>query len=1154
MRYSECDPSTRNPEDVVVSQRRHARAGKSTLAVALVALLSAALLAATGEAAQADQSTGSVDNLRTAWDSAESGGLSPASVQASDFGQVFSAQLDGQVYSQPLPVAGTLVVATENNKVYGLDRETGAINWTRDLGPAWPASALSCADLAPTIGSTSTPVYDAATNAIYLTAKVNDGADVQHPHWYLHAINPGTGTERPGWPVTIAGAPSNDPTVPFDPYYEHQRPALLLMGGVVYAGFGSHCDRQPYRGYVVGVSTTRAAVTAMWAAETGASNMGAGIWQAGGGLISDGPGRILLSTGNGISPAPGPGSAPPGTLSESVVRLQVQADGSLTSADFFSPSDAPTMDMNDTDLGSGAPAALPAGFGTASHPHLLVQQGKDGRVFLLDRDNLGGRKQGANGTDAVVGVTGPYQGQWGHPAVWGGDGGYVYVAGNGGPLRALKYGVTGAGLPALSLAGTSGDSFPYSSGSPIVTSDGTTSGSALVWIVMSSGPTGANATLRAYRPTPDGAGQLALLWSGPIGTASKFVTPTSDGGRVYVGTRDGKVLAFGRPAKTALTASPVEFGYVAVGATGTATALLTATQAVTVNAVGTTAPFGATSPALPRTLTPGQTLQVPVSFTPTAAGGASDVLTVTTNVGTFAVSLHGTGSQPGLAAAPASLAFGSQPTGHTSTLNVQVTNTGTSTETITGSTAPSAPFTASGLPTNGATVPAGGSFVVSVTYAPTAAESDNSSVTVSSTSGTLTIPLTGVGVTGQGHLQLTPPSLDFGSVALGTSSTRSFDIVNTGNLPVTITRAKAPAGDFSAPTPLAEGLVIGPGAVVHQAVVFAPSVGGAQTSDYAVTGDDGQGTLTEPLTGTSPTRLAGGDRFGTSAAISAASFAAGVPVAYVASGYNFPDALSGAPAAGAEKGPVLLTTPDSLPASIANELSRLKPQRIVILGGTAAVSSAVQGQLAQYTTGSVTRLAGSDRFATSAAISAAAFPAGAAVAYVANGTTFPDALSGAPAAASQSGPVLLTSASSIPDSIGNELTRLKPQQIVILGGPNAVSSSVEAQLAQYTTGKVTRLAGPDRFATSAAISSTTFAVGAPVAYVANGMNFPDALSGAPVAGAQGGPVLLTTAGALSTATANELSRLKPKKIVVLGGAGVVSDAVMSQLAQYVAAS
>ena len=340
--------------------------------------------------------------------------LSPTNVTASDFGSLFSTQLDGQIYAQPLVAAGTLIVATENDKVYGLDPVTGAIRWTDYVGPTWPASAIGCGDLTPNLGVTSTPVYDPASNAVYFTAKVNDGTDAEHPHWYMYAVDPATGAERAGFPVMIAGAPSNDPTTPFDPYTQNQRPGLLLLGGVVYAGFGSECDFGPYRGYVVGVSTSTAKITAMWTTEAGAGNTGAGIWQGGGGLVSDGPNRIILSTGNtadGVSPPAGPGSAPPGTLSQSVVRLQVNPDGSLSAADFFSPSNAPTLDLNDSDLGSGGPVALPASFGTSQYPDLLVEDGKDGRVFLLNRDNLGGRSQGPGGSDAVLGVTGPFKGR-----------------------------------------------------------------------------------------------------------------------------------------------------------------------------------------------------------------------------------------------------------------------------------------------------------------------------------------------------------------------------------------------------------------------------------------------------------------------------------------------------------------------------------------------------------------------------------------------------------------------------------------------------------------------------------------------------------------------------------------------------------------------
>ncbi|MBB4921489.1 choice-of-anchor D domain-containing protein [Kitasatospora kifunensis] len=822
--------------------------------VALVVALVAALLGLTVGRAEADVTTVSTDNLRTGWDSHEPG-LGPSSVQSSDFGQLFSTQLDGQIYAQPLSVNGTVIANTENDKVYGLDPVNGTVRWSRDLGPTWPSSAINCGDLAPNVGSTSTPVYDPATNAVYLTTKVNDGPDAQHPHWYMHALDPATGAERPGWPVTIAGTPSNDSSGAFDPYRQMQRPGLLLLGGVVYAAFGSHCDFGPYRGYVVGVSTAKAAVSSMWASEVGSSNDGGGVWLAGGGLVSDGPGRIFLATGNGINPPPGPGltppgGTPPGTLSESVVRLQVNADQSLSTADFFSPANAPTLDQNDTDMASGGPMALPDSFGTPSHPHLLVQQGKDGRVFLLDRDNLGGRSQGPGGTDAVVGVTGPYQGQWGHPATWGGDGGYVYLVGNGGPLRALKAGVTGSGTPALSLTGTSKDTFPYTSGSPVVTSDGTTSGSALVWVVWSSGPSGENATLRAYNPIPDANGTLSLVWSAPIGTAVKFATPATDGNRVYVGTRDGRLIAFGRPAQTSLNGQPVDFGSVAVGSTGSGTATLTASSAVTVTAISGSSPFGTAPPIVPVTLAAGQQLAVPVSFAPTAAGAVSGQLTVTTTAGSFLLSLHGVGTKPGLAASPGTAAFTDQPSGTNATLNVQVTNTGTAAETISASTLPGAPFTVTGVPANGTAVAPGSSFVASVTYAPTAAGNSTDALTVTSTSGTLTVPITGSATAGQGHLTFSPPSLSFGSVAVGSSATASFDITNDGNVPVTVTKAKAPNDDFSTGTPLAEGLVIGPDQVVHQSVTFTPSAPGNQSADYEVTGDAGQGAMLEQLTGT----------------------------------------------------------------------------------------------------------------------------------------------------------------------------------------------------------------------------------------------------------------------------------------------------------------
>ncbi len=821
------------------------RVKRAALAVVLLVVGAAAVQSP----ASGDISTVSTDVARTGW-AKDQPKLTPAKISGSDFGQLFSTAVDGQVYGQPIVVGDTLIAATENDKVYGLNKTTGEIIWTKTVGKPWPASAINCGDLTPNIGVTSTPVYDPGTGSVFFTAKSNDGADVNHPHYYLHAIDPATGNERSGWPVTIQGAPSNDPSTPFNAKTVLQRPGLLLMDGVVYMGFGSHCDKEDYRGYVAGVSTTTHTITSMWTTEAGAANQGSGIWHAGGGLASDGSGRIFVSTGNGVTPPVGKGTKPPGTLSESVVRLQVNSDKSLSAADFFSPANANTLDYMDTDLASGGPVVLPdALFAGSSHPHVLTQQGKDGRIFLLDRDDLGGRGQGSDGGDAVLGVLGPYEGQWGHPAAWTGDGGYVYAVGNGGPLRAFKAGLTGSGNPSLSVAGSSAGTFPYTSGSPVITSDGTTSGSGVVWVVWASGSTGTNAQLRAYGAVPDSTGQLPLLWSAPIGTAVKFTVPAISDGRVYVGTRDGHVIGFGSPATSILTGSPLDFGQVSSGDTTTKTMELTATKDLNVTAVSAKSPFAVSTPALPVPLKAGDVLDLPVTFTSGQPGAASGILSVTTDAGTIGFSLNADATKPGLAATPAAVTFADQAVGATSTVNVAIRNTGTEDETINDSAGGNAAFNVGGLPAAWTVIPAGGSVVATVTYKPASTGYDGNSIVINSTHGKLTVPISGTAVTGSGHLTMAPGSVDFGQVGVGTYRTLSFDLANTGNLPLTISLAKAPATDFQTGSPLSEGVVLGPGQIVHQKITFRPTKPGAQTAQYLFNADDGKGIRAVNLSG-----------------------------------------------------------------------------------------------------------------------------------------------------------------------------------------------------------------------------------------------------------------------------------------------------------------
>lgn len=523
--------------------------------ITLVALplLTGLLGAPAALASGAGDVTASQDNLRTGWDSHEPG-LSPAALRDGAFGRLFVTRVSGQVYAQPLVAGAIVIVATENDWVYGLTAATGKVKWSDRLGTPWPAATSSCTDLAPTVGITSTPVYDPATRAVYLVAETIRTSAAE-PAFRLFGIDARTGriTER----VPIGGSPANAPQVSFDAFYQWQRTGLLLMGGRVYAAFGSHCDDTPYAGFVAGVNISTRAVR-LWTDEAGEADGQAGIWQSGSGLMSDGRGRIFFASGNGVSPPPGKGSSPPGQLGESVVRLAVRPGGKLAARDFYSPRDAAALDASDGDLGSGGPVGLP--FGTGEFPRLLVQAGKDGRILLLDRDNLGGRMQGRSGGNAYVSETGPFAGQWGHPAVFGGtptvtarnsrsSDDYLYYVGKNDYLRVFRLRANGHGRPYLADVADSRVTFGFTSGSPLVTSDGTDPRSAVVWVVRAAGISGSAGRLEAFRAVPSATCTrpcaLRPLWSAPIGTASKFAIPASSNGRVFLGTRDDRVLGFG---------------------------------------------------------------------------------------------------------------------------------------------------------------------------------------------------------------------------------------------------------------------------------------------------------------------------------------------------------------------------------------------------------------------------------------------------------------------------------------------------------------------------------------------------------------------------------------------------------------------------------
>ncbi|RZT58061.1 putative cell wall binding repeat protein [Microcella alkaliphila] len=328
--------------------------------------------------------------------------------------------------------------------------------------------------------------------------------------------------------------------------------------------------------------------------------------------------------------------------------------------------------------------------------------------------------------------------------------------------------------------------------------------------------------------------------------------------------------------------------------------------------------------------------------------------------------------------------------------------------------------------------------------------------------------------------------------------------------------------------------------------VSIPNLPNGVTS-YSVRARWGERSVSAARTGSwwnfSTARLAGPDRFATAVEISRAAFPSGAPVVVVANGLSFPDALSAGPAAVQLGGPVLLVGPTSIPSVVRAELNRLRPQRIIVVGGTGVVSGAVATELRSFASSrSVTRLGGADRYATSRAIAEFAFPR-ASEAYIATGAGFADALSAGAAGANRAAPVVLVpgTASSVDSATRALLTRMRVSQIYVAGGTGVVSGGVVTSL--RTVASVTRLAGADRFATSLAINQQAVRGSANDALVTYGLNFPDALAGSVLAGVRGAPMYIAPTTCVPRDIITHMRSLSVGRVTLLGGTGVLSSDV-----------
>jgi hypothetical protein len=388
--------------------------------------------------------------------------LTPANVNATSFGKLFSQPVDGPIYAQPLYKANLMIggtphnvafVATEHDSVYAFDLvdnpvtglsatqlwKTSFINTAAGITPI-PASELGNPDIVPEIGITGTPVIDGSTNTLYVDARTREvRGSVVHYVQKLHALDITTGAEKFGGPYTIGdttqGGPDGgwtnttsivvagtgdgagpDGMVRFNAARQLQRPALQLASGVVYVAWASQADFRPYHGWVIGFNASTLQPVRWFNTTPNAG--GAGIWESGGGLSVDPQGNLYFAEGNGF----GANAYDPahGNYSESVLKLS-PSGSQFNVADYFTPHEWQTLDIQDADLGSGGVMLLPDFVGSAAHPHLMVELGKSGKLYLIDRDNMGRLNNPGpdptGGPDLVVQtVTAGQRGVWGNPA------------------------------------------------------------------------------------------------------------------------------------------------------------------------------------------------------------------------------------------------------------------------------------------------------------------------------------------------------------------------------------------------------------------------------------------------------------------------------------------------------------------------------------------------------------------------------------------------------------------------------------------------------------------------------------------------------------------------------------------------------------------
>ena len=501
--------------------------------------------------------------------------LTPTNVNSSQFGKLFTVAVDGQVFAQPLYMAGVsiaggthnvLYVATEHDSIYAIDADSGTVYWHISLIPAGGRTVApdndigaGCNDILTEVGITGTPVIDPSSNTLYVVAaSMVGGKGVQ----YLHAIDIGTSLEKFGGPVNIqASVPGNgydavNSVVAFNALNQNQRAGLMLQNGNVVIAWASHCDYNDWHGWVMSYGAKTLAQQGVF--NSTPNGQEGGIWMGGGGIAADANGNMFLATGNGDWN---------GTtdFADSILRLGPATNGSLPVLDYFTPFDQASLQSGDIDVASSSPILLPT---LPSGQQLLAHMGKLGTLYVVNRNNMG--HYCANQTPACTSDTQIVQeipnastGVWGTPAYWNGN---IYWGAQNDNLAAFSFNTT-TGSISKSPSSSTPQEFGYPAPTPSISANGSTNG--ILWAIDGSayGSTCSGTTdcevLYAYSASNLGtllysSNQAANNRDVP-GPAVKFATPTISNGKVYVGSQYA-VSAYGllnATSATGTTPSPV---------------------------------------------------------------------------------------------------------------------------------------------------------------------------------------------------------------------------------------------------------------------------------------------------------------------------------------------------------------------------------------------------------------------------------------------------------------------------------------------------------------------------------------------------------------------------------------------------------------------